>query len=415
MAACASIVLVLLIERCLPAFAGPLQGRVIDKETGQPIADAAVVATWCYDTVRMDGGPRFLQARESVTGADGQFSISGGMGVLLNPFSSRLPVVFTVFRPGYSQCSGAREGDCAPPTIRLHRLSSEEREKRRFAGNDIGHDLRAGEDPYFCVYLPERSVPNLTRLVHAEDTYYGTPFRHHLDESEIVRLWRIVLFKSVSDPVPEPVVPPTPIPIPSHPGMVIQAYPSAPGVKYYGPPSGYGKAKVSLQKDNRIDLSLGDVVPGIGTLVDVSKQYIDFESCEPKPLIVITALHGLKPFCKRFRIAVEPPDPLDPATEKLKVVQLPNGLQVFAYQGPYGFRVEGWNKVHLTEGASPSTPLEGPRPELRARRFDTIEELTKAVLGEFRPERSEGISQPEVNKNGPGFLVLPYEQGGAAR
>lgn len=55
---------------------GPFRGRIVDAETGAPIADANVMVTWyAYVPNFADTVSRFYDAKETVTDAEGRFEI----------------------------------------------------------------------------------------------------------------------------------------------------------------------------------------------------------------------------------------------------------------------------------------------------------------------------------------------------
>ena len=81
---------------------GPFKGKVVDVETGQPIAGAVVLAIWIelVDAL-IQTNTRFYDAREAVTGPDGLFEIPR-----LKPpfFTFRIPEPeFKVFAPGHAE------------------------------------------------------------------------------------------------------------------------------------------------------------------------------------------------------------------------------------------------------------------------------------------------------------------------
>ena len=86
---------------------GPYLGRVIDKETKQPIEGAAVLAVWYKRTASL-GHPSvtFYDAQETLTDNEGNFTIPGTSTVSLNPLSRVDEPRFTIFKPGYKAYSG---------------------------------------------------------------------------------------------------------------------------------------------------------------------------------------------------------------------------------------------------------------------------------------------------------------------
>jgi hypothetical protein len=84
---------------------GPYQGYVLDDETGKPIEGAAVVAEWYVEIYGGPGGPvgEFFDARESVTNAEGWFSVESRTGFFWWPFAELSEPYFTIYKPGYDR------------------------------------------------------------------------------------------------------------------------------------------------------------------------------------------------------------------------------------------------------------------------------------------------------------------------
>jgi hypothetical protein len=120
---------------------GPYEGRVIDKETRQPIEGAVVHGTW----VKSHPGPggassSFYDSREVLTDKNGNFKIEG-MGLLI--LSNMEEMEVWVFKAGYEQwhnywSSPKRDKAAAPHVewegnraiIILRRMTMEERKNR---------------------------------------------------------------------------------------------------------------------------------------------------------------------------------------------------------------------------------------------------------------------------------------------
>ena len=79
------------------------EGRVVDEESGAPLAGAVVTAIW-YRTpaIQMEGSLYFLNAQETVTDADGRFSLQVSPGLDWDPTTVRVkePAI-VVYNPGY--------------------------------------------------------------------------------------------------------------------------------------------------------------------------------------------------------------------------------------------------------------------------------------------------------------------------
>ena len=108
---------------------GPLTGRIVDAETGRPIAGAVVLATWDEIERWNPVHPRslFYDAQEVVTDAAGRFTIPGihplwGFRVVRQPN-------WRVFAPGYTehrQVVTPPDGEplVAPTVIEMRPLST---------------------------------------------------------------------------------------------------------------------------------------------------------------------------------------------------------------------------------------------------------------------------------------------------
>jgi hypothetical protein len=108
-----ALLLLLLLPGLAPAEEkwGPFRGRVVDAETGQGIAEAAILAIWLerWSTpVEIRAG--FYDAKETLTRPDGSFEIPRLTPPLFR-FRIMAPM-FEVFAPGY----GAQRWVVTPPT-----------------------------------------------------------------------------------------------------------------------------------------------------------------------------------------------------------------------------------------------------------------------------------------------------------
>ncbi len=161
------IVLGALLAGCAGQIAftsGPYRGRVIDAQTRQPLAGAAVVAVWWWE----GWGPghpseRLHDALEVVTGPDGEFLLPQKTffppsGIVNEPY-------IVIYYPGYKDFLGGRpavpeRGAGEPKLVELVRASGAER--LRYAGPpaDVGG-------------VPDEKIPNLIRLVNQERRALG--------------------------------------------------------------------------------------------------------------------------------------------------------------------------------------------------------------------------------------------------
>src|SRR5262245_39287714 len=149
----------------LEGYQGPYRGRVVDAETKEPIAGAAVVAVWMRDKVYPLHSTAVLYgAREVLTLSDGGFVIDGKDLERSAPTRTRKPY-FTVFFPGYASYRsrpfierGFQSGtmlERAGMTIGLPRLITR---KERV-------EVVAGVRP---LLVPDDAIPSLIQLINSE-------------------------------------------------------------------------------------------------------------------------------------------------------------------------------------------------------------------------------------------------------
>ena len=109
---------------------GPVNGRVVDADSGAPVADAVIVAVWFRNIWGgVDTVSKFFTAKEAVTGANGEFRMPVKIGISLNPLGIFRAPLFSVFKPGFQSCptfAADAVGTCSFPTIRLHLLKKGE-------------------------------------------------------------------------------------------------------------------------------------------------------------------------------------------------------------------------------------------------------------------------------------------------
>lgn len=153
--------------------AEPIEGRVVDAETGQPIEGAVVVATWRTLRLGVDTheGPT-LKVLETTTDADGRYRLPGWGPrprvplTQVNPYSPRL----TVFKSGYvprslsnddetSGSSMARTSDWDGKTVKLEPFVGDVVE-REFQLRTMGGSATGTCPPPSCSPLLVREVLN---------------------------------------------------------------------------------------------------------------------------------------------------------------------------------------------------------------------------------------------------------------
>ena len=82
-------------------------GKVVDQETGNPIAGAVVTVVWfASPIIYIDQTRSFLNANETVTQNDGSFSLWTWPGISFNPFTYVLtPPDAIIYKAGYAPLS----------------------------------------------------------------------------------------------------------------------------------------------------------------------------------------------------------------------------------------------------------------------------------------------------------------------
>ena len=162
-------ILLLLLGYSPSLFAdGPYHGKVIDKETEQPIEGAAVVAIWWKETA-MIGHPiqSVHDAQETLTDKDGNFTIPGASTISVNPFSRIWEPKFTIFKPGYEVFGTSGGRGLEPPekdgqtVVELRQLTT--REERLKNLREVSISSR----------VPREKYPNLTKLRNIERKNLG--------------------------------------------------------------------------------------------------------------------------------------------------------------------------------------------------------------------------------------------------
>ena len=104
-------VLFVLLTTCLTACSGfpiyiaaPIEARVVDAESGQPIEGANIIAAWHLVKSSLDGARHvgYLEVMETVTDANGQFSFPGftKTNATWGELRNEDPAV-VIFKPGY--------------------------------------------------------------------------------------------------------------------------------------------------------------------------------------------------------------------------------------------------------------------------------------------------------------------------
>jgi len=152
---------------------GPYRGRVLDAETKQPIEGAAVMAVWWKRSPAPHPIISLYDAQETLTDANGNFTIPGIVGGSLNPLAKIREPLFTIFKPGYAAYGGwSIKPISLPDTVQLY----EEEGRtvvalRRLATRE--ERIRNLDRIYPDPHVPEAKYPNLIRLQTLEEANLG--------------------------------------------------------------------------------------------------------------------------------------------------------------------------------------------------------------------------------------------------
>jgi len=158
-------------------------GTVVDADTGQPLADAAVVVAWSKrPIVHFDGGESFHSVREAVTDASGRFAIPDSPGIDWNPTTAVRPADILVYKPGYQALAPGvliDRGFRSMKEVRQHlkgggmiRLPKLTPEQDRVGSKQRGLMLHI-DDFRLAIRLPPERVPALVRLTNIERRRFG--------------------------------------------------------------------------------------------------------------------------------------------------------------------------------------------------------------------------------------------------
>lgn len=153
---------------------GPYRGRVVDAETQQPLAGAAVLAVWRWEGPGL-GHPSegFHDALEVLTDANGEFMIPRKTHFII--FGQIDEPDITIYSPGYGPFPGYQvqpKGPALDSAFREHTVVELRRfktykERGEWAGIPSG-----------AVGVPDEKMPNLIHLVNQERRALGWPPIH---------------------------------------------------------------------------------------------------------------------------------------------------------------------------------------------------------------------------------------------
>ena len=150
---------------------GPWRARVVDAETGQPLAGVVVLAYWTrsYPSVGGWGGTEYSASQEVVTGGDGRFQIGSRWSYSIPLITKVDGPEWRIFKPGYGSWdygeveNGEKFDRGEEITISLPPLKT--REERLAI-------LRGSED-VTGVIVPSENKPRLLEAVNSERIALG--------------------------------------------------------------------------------------------------------------------------------------------------------------------------------------------------------------------------------------------------
>ena len=160
------------LERYLNGHRGPYRGRVLDAETGKPLAGVVVVAVWRRDRIMpLHSRSEHYAAREVLTNADGEFVIDAE-DVERNAPKRTWHPFFTIFLPSYGRYRSPastrttvtqRFFEGPGTTVELPRLNT--KDERRMHLRTLS--------PYGLSETPFIEIPEFMRLVNQESVTLG--------------------------------------------------------------------------------------------------------------------------------------------------------------------------------------------------------------------------------------------------
>ena len=168
--------------------AGPWKGQIVERETGQPIAGAVVLAIW---TVRSWGEihpeDEFHSAFEAISDADGRFVIPEHTAVATKPLTAIRGPQIVIFKAGFGAWA-FRGGPYYP--VAEDSFVREERIKQAwedFAKDGAGFELRRLDDRQKRLswnsavrpgHVPDGQMLRLLNALDAELITLGVPPYH---------------------------------------------------------------------------------------------------------------------------------------------------------------------------------------------------------------------------------------------
>ena len=153
------------------------QGRVVDEETGQPLAGAVLTVVWLRSPILGFEGTRdFLSAQETVADSDGKFSLTVSPGIDWNPFSyiRKEPEIVDLSARVRTRHGLAGGIGINSKALRVCR-SAQERCHDKVAEAKVEGRTRNFTDVSSLTHItvPYESIPNLIRAVNVQNKMVG--------------------------------------------------------------------------------------------------------------------------------------------------------------------------------------------------------------------------------------------------
>jgi hypothetical protein len=160
------------LERYLNGHRGPYRGRVLDAETGKPLAGVVVVAVWRRDRIMpLHSRSEHYAAREALTNADGEFVIDAD-DVERNVPKRTLRPFFTIFLPGYGRYRN-EPGPTPRSTLKFFEGAGNTVELPPLRTGDERRQYVGRLDPFALTDTPFKEIPTFMRLLNQESAAVG--------------------------------------------------------------------------------------------------------------------------------------------------------------------------------------------------------------------------------------------------
>jgi hypothetical protein len=175
---CWLVVLLAVLRTASVSLAADLyHGRVVDQETGEPLAGAVVTVVWFRSPILgLEGTRDFQSAQETVADGDGKFSLVVSPGIDWNPLTYiRKEPEIVIFQPGYEPTwAGWMRRNKFATTLDLARELKKGtiiKLAKLKSHKEIMHFSSLGA--VVDVVVPQRSIPNLVRAVNIQRKIAG--------------------------------------------------------------------------------------------------------------------------------------------------------------------------------------------------------------------------------------------------